>query len=124
MKSWFAHHGRADPASLDDSPPGRARPLSYTDRACCCPARPVVTVVIPAAHGRPRPVDLLLCGHHYRASRVALHTAGADVYDKTGVLIMTGEREQPFACREPTAQPHNGRIPEAAESTYPAAPDC
>ena len=124
MKSWFAHHGRADPASLDDSPPGRARPLSYTDRACCCPARPVVTVVIPAAHGRPRPVDLLLCGHHYWVSRTTLHTVGADVYDKTGVLIMTGEREQPFACREPTAQPHNGRIPETAESTYPAAPDC
>ena len=124
MKSWFAHHGRADPASLDDSPPGRARPLSYTDRACCCPARPVVTVVIPAAHGRPRPVDLLLCGHHYWVSRTTLHTVDADVYDKTGVLIMTGEREQPFACREPTAQPHNGRIPETAESTYPAAPDC
>ena len=69
-------------------------------------------------------MDLLLCGHHYWVSRTALHTVGADVYDKTGVLIMTGEREQPFACREPTAQPHNGRIPETAESTYPAAPDC
>ena len=103
MKSWFAHNGRADPASLDVSPQGPARPLNYTDRACCCPARPVVTVVIPAAHGRPRPVDLLLCGHHYRVNRAALHTAGADVYDKTGVLIMTGECEQPPACREPTA---------------------
>ena len=103
MKSWFAHHGRADPAPLDVSARGPARPLNYTDRACCCPARPVVTVVIPAARGRPHPVDLLLCGHHYRVSRAALHTAGADIYDKTGVLIMTREKEQPPACREPTA---------------------
>ena len=79
------------------------RPISYTDRACCCPARPVVTVVIPAARGRPRPVDLLLCGHHYRISRAALHAVAADVYDKTGVLIMTGESEQPPARREPAA---------------------
>ena len=43
--------------------PGLARPIIYTDRACCCPARPVVTVVIPAAPGHPRLVDLLLRGH-------------------------------------------------------------
>ena len=103
MKSWFAHHGHADPAPLDDELPGPARPIIYTDRACCCPARPVVTVVIPAAPGHPRPVDLLLCGHHYRLSRAALHAARADVYDKAGVLIMTGDGEQPSACREPAA---------------------
>jgi hypothetical protein len=103
MKSWFAHHGRADPAPLDDELPERARPIISTDRACCCPARPVVTVVIPAGRGRPRPADLLLCGHHYRASRATLHAVGADVYDKAGVLIMTGEGGQPPACQEPTA---------------------
>jgi hypothetical protein len=103
MKSWFAHHDRADPAPLDDELPGLARPIIYTDRACCCPARPVVTVVIPAAPGRPRPVDLLLCGHHYRVNRAALHAAGADVYDKTGILIMTGESEQPPAFWAPAA---------------------
>jgi hypothetical protein len=103
MKSWFAHHGRAGPAPFDAEPPEPARPITYTDRACCCPARPVVTAVIPAALGRPRPADLLLCGHHYRVSRAALHAAGADVYDKAGVLITTGEGEQPSACREPAA---------------------
>jgi hypothetical protein len=122
MKSWFAHHGRADPAPLDVPPPGPARPLSYTDRACCCPARPVVTVVIPAARGRPRPVDLLLCGHHYRVSRAALHAAGAVVYDKTGVVIMTGESDSRVPAGSPPWLPHNGRIAGAAESTYPAAP--
>jgi hypothetical protein len=47
------------------------------DRACCCPARPVVRVLIPPASARPHPVDFLLCGHHYRASVPALAAAGA-----------------------------------------------
>jgi hypothetical protein len=62
----------------------------------------VVTVIIPAGRGRPHPVDLLLCGHHYRASLAALHEAGAAVYDDTGALIMTGA-EQPPAGSEPIA---------------------
>jgi hypothetical protein len=66
-------------------------------------------------------VDLLLCGHHYRVSRAALHAVGADVNDKTGVLIMTGECEQ-LPAGSPPWLPHNGRIAGAAESTYPAAP--
>lgn len=58
--------------------------LTFTDptipsRACCCPARPVVKVMMPPAPGRPQPVDLWLCGHHYRASFVALQLAGAVV---------------------------------------------
>ena len=48
-------------------------------RACCCPARPVVRVIMPPAAGRRRSVDLLLCGHHYRVSRQALAAAGAAV---------------------------------------------
>jgi hypothetical protein len=60
-------------------------------------------VVIPAGRGHPHPADLLLCGHHYRVSLAALRAAGADVYDETGSLIMTGERERPPARREPTA---------------------
>jgi hypothetical protein len=31
------------------------------DRACCCPAKPVVVAIIPPGPGRPRPADLLLC---------------------------------------------------------------
>jgi hypothetical protein len=50
-----------------------------------------------------RPVDLLLCGHHYRAGRAALRAAGATVYDEAGVPVMTGGSEQPAARREPAA---------------------
>jgi hypothetical protein len=39
-----------------------------TERACC-PARLVVRVIMSATATRPEPVDLLLCGHHYRVSR-------------------------------------------------------
>lgn len=49
------------------------------ERACCCPARPVVVAVLPPRPGRDHPTDLLLCGHHYRASRDALRAAGATV---------------------------------------------
>jgi hypothetical protein len=56
-------------------------PLCDEDRACCCPARPVVRVIMPPIPGRPHAVDLLLCGHHYRISRPVLAAAGATVYD-------------------------------------------
>jgi len=46
-------------------------------RACCCPARPVVRVLIPPTSARPRSVALLLCGHHYRMSCAALAAVGA-----------------------------------------------
>ena len=68
----------------------RAVPLDVTARACCCPAKPVVTVVMPPTDSRPHPVDLLLCGHHFRVSQASLRAAGADVYDKAGLLIMAG----------------------------------
>jgi hypothetical protein len=64
--------------------------MDVAARACCCPARPVVTVVMPPTARRPYPVDLLLCGHHFRVSRPALQAAGATVYDETGLLIMAG----------------------------------
>jgi len=50
-----------------------------------------------------RPVDLLLCGHHYRVSRAALHAIGADVYDETGTPITAGDCEQSPAIRKPIA---------------------
>jgi hypothetical protein len=52
-------------------------------RACCCPARPAVKVIMPPSPGRPRSVDLWLCGHHYHASRKALLAVGAMVEDLT-----------------------------------------
>jgi len=68
-----------------------AWPLAFAEHACCCPARPVVTVVMPAAHGRPYPMDLLLCGHHYRVSELALLAAGATVFDETGMVLPAGQ---------------------------------
>ena len=49
------------------------------DRACCCPAQPVVRVIMPPTPHREHSVDLLLCGHHYRVSRRALAAARARI---------------------------------------------
>jgi hypothetical protein len=47
--------------------------------ACCCPANPVVRVIMPATAARPHRTELLLCGHHYRVSRQALAAANATI---------------------------------------------
>lgn len=52
--------------------------------ACCCPANPVVRVVMPATATRPHRTELLLCGHHYRVSRQALAAAGATATELLG----------------------------------------
>jgi hypothetical protein len=70
--------------SAADAPAIDWRALRTASRACCCPARPVVVAVMPPAPGRDHPADLLLCGHHYRASRAALGRAGAAVFDCAG----------------------------------------
>jgi hypothetical protein len=64
-----------------------ARPgptVGLSGQACCCVARAVVRVVIPPTAGRPRETELLLCGHHYRISRVALAAAHATVSELPG----------------------------------------
>ena len=38
---------------------------------------PMMVVMMPPRAGRPGPVDLWLCGHHYRQSEKALKVAGA-----------------------------------------------
>jgi hypothetical protein len=64
------------------------------DRACCCPARPVVRVLIPPVAARPHSVDLLLCGHHYRTSCAALAAAGAVIInDKRSGGTIAAESE-------------------------------
>jgi hypothetical protein len=55
------------------------------DRACCCSAKAAVRVIMPPRPGRPRATDLLLCGHHYRASRQALAAANATVHPLPGM---------------------------------------
>jgi hypothetical protein len=64
----------------------------------------VVRVVMPPAPARPHPVDLLLCGHHYRVSRDALAAAGAVAFDDAGEIVGTGasEHETTRAGRAPT----------------------
>jgi hypothetical protein len=47
---------------------------------------------MPPTASRSHPVDLLLRGHHFRVSQAALQTAGAAVYDRTGLLIMAGTK--------------------------------
>jgi hypothetical protein len=52
--------------------------------ACCCPAKATVQVTMPPTQARPRETDLMLCGHHYRASRAALAAAHAVVRSLPG----------------------------------------
>jgi hypothetical protein len=66
---------------------GRPGPPRLADRSCCCPARPVVRVLIPPVPARPHPVDLFLCRHHYMVSRAALAAIGAAVVDGTGTVL-------------------------------------
>jgi hypothetical protein len=47
----------------------------------------VVKVLIPPAVARPHSADLLLCGHHYVASRAALAAIRAVVLDETGAVV-------------------------------------
>jgi hypothetical protein len=80
-------NGQGAPGSGDTAPeePGQLTPSACReDRACCCPAQPVVRAIMPPAAGRPHPVDLLLCGHHYRVSRRALAAAGAEIFNLPG----------------------------------------
>jgi hypothetical protein len=63
------------------------RAFRTADRACCCSARPMVMAVMPPTADREHQTELLLCGHHYRASRSALAAAGAAVFDAEGAQI-------------------------------------
>jgi hypothetical protein len=106
MKGWFAHRDSAhrhaaDLGKLDDLLPSLRHVVA--DRACCCPATPVVSVIMPPAPGRPHPVDLLLCGHHFRVSRAALAAAGAAVYDDTGALVAGGLSDYEYGLSEHAA---------------------
>jgi len=65
-----------------------------------------VIAVIPPAAGRPDPVDLLLCWHHYRASRQRLAAIGAVIVDIDGTPV--ADEEWPTTIAEPSGQ--GGRI--------------
>jgi hypothetical protein len=106
MKSMFWRRDGADPVRLAEELPGVGKSLALDDRADCCPARPVVTVVLAPSPGRPAPADLRLCGHHYRASCAALRAAGAAVYDAGGMRIAPHGDDQRLAAQpEPLGSP-------------------
>ena len=69
--------------------PGPGRTTWVTGPAAA--ARPAVRVLISPAPARPHSADLLLCGHHYQASRAALAAAGAMIMDdrRNGGTIVT-----------------------------------
>jgi len=83
MNARFHRASQASSAAALFGAAAPAGPLSL-DQACCCVARAVVRVVMPAAPGRPHETELLLCGHHYRASRDALAAAHARVEELGG----------------------------------------
>ncbi len=83
MNARFHQASRAADAAALFGAAARAAPASL-DQACCCVARAVVRVVMPPAPGRPHETELLLCGHHYRASRHALAAAHARVEELGG----------------------------------------
>jgi hypothetical protein len=86
-KMKFPHRKAKATVTADDDHATWNGPPRLADRSCCCPARPVVKVLIPATSERPHPVDLLLCGHHYMASRAALAATNAVAIDETGAVL-------------------------------------
>jgi hypothetical protein len=67
-------------------PDARVAVLATANRSCCCVAKPAVIALIPVSTGR-RQTDLLLCMHHYRASREQLTRSGARVLDASGAVM-------------------------------------
>jgi hypothetical protein len=83
------HASSADQRRSGDAVTAPAAPAGVADRACCCPARAAVRVIMPATTARPAETDLLLCGHHYRVSRHALARAGAVIFELPGTAADT-----------------------------------
>jgi hypothetical protein len=88
---WHPSSAGASPATTtttvapdDLTPTTRSKPLA--DRADCCSAQPLFRVVMAATADRPHPAELLMCGHHLRASQGALLTRGVSIYDAQGHL--------------------------------------
>ena len=71
-------------AGLFDATARRGPAASLSGEACCCVARAVVRVVLPPTAARPHETELLLCGHHFRVSHVALADAHATVSELPG----------------------------------------
>ncbi len=94
---------RADRARLAEELAEIGMAIGVGEPACCCPARPVVRVVMPATATRSEPADQLSCGHHYRAGQRALRAAGAVVYDERGAVIMSAAGQRRSQHHQTTA---------------------
>ena len=89
MNARFSHpsgrnNDNAASLPLDDAIPARDATAGPAGRACCCPAKAMVRVLMPPTAARAHETELLLCGHHYRVSRQALATTGARVRELPG----------------------------------------
>ena len=97
--------GRVPDEHIAETPPDDrtdwSTPRALGVRACCCPARPVVRVLIPPSDARPHSVALLLCGHHYRMSCAALAAVGAVIIDdrREGIGVSEYETGGPTLAR-------------------------
>jgi hypothetical protein len=89
--TWCGTQPPADQVPAPGTPPAvrlvNWRAVRRARQACCCSAPPVAVAVMPPVPGRGHQTEVLLCGHHYRASRQSLANAGASVVDMTGMPI-------------------------------------
>jgi hypothetical protein len=89
--------------------------LIRAEHSCCCAAKPAVAAVMPPSPGRDHATDLLLCMHHYRASRDSLAAAGAVVTDRSGHVLQAPERESSGQVAVATLVASGQREPEASQ---------
>jgi len=64
-----------------------------------------VTVLMPPSRTRDNVASLLLCGHHFRASREALRAVGATAYDEAGRMILGPDCPEDFQLWDAVTQP-------------------
>jgi hypothetical protein len=83
----------------------RPEPLWTTGQACCCTAKPMVKVLMPPVRPGGEPVDLLMCGHHFRAGELALLAAGAAAFDADGALLMPADWQDESRPAAPQPNP-------------------
>jgi hypothetical protein len=105
MSQHPSYHGRArrkSPETPAEQPAQDTEPVAiftpvarHSGRACCCAGLPTVIAVLPPSAGRPDATDLLLCGHHYRASLAALTAREAAILDLGGHPLTAGAWPEP-----------------------------
>ncbi len=98
MRQHPSYHNRtrrdaAEAADQQDAPEPTAvftLDARHSGRACCCAAQPAVIAMLPPSASRPSQTDLLLCGHHFRASWPTLAARGATLLDLGGHPLTAG----------------------------------